>query len=59
MTPESAWHDRLQSASDALERSPGAPPWLKAALRNALTVAEDLAPRAEPEREPTPFFYPH
>jgi hypothetical protein len=59
MTVDSEWLDRLKAAAETLERSPGAPSWLKWALRDALTVARDLAP--VPEAEPTPpnFFYPH
>ena len=56
---ESEWPTRLQAAAEALERSSGAPDWLKWALRDALTVASGLAP--VPQAEPTPpvFFYPH
>ena len=59
MTVDSAWTLRLQAAAEALERSPGAPEWLKWALRDAVTVQMDLAP--VPKAEPTPpeFFYPH
>jgi hypothetical protein len=56
---DSEWPTRLQAAAEALERSSGAPDWLKWALHNALTVASDLAP--VPRADPTPpvFFYPH
>jgi hypothetical protein len=59
VTVDSEWPTRLQAAAEALERSAGAPEWLKWALRDALAVALDLAP--VPQAEPTPpmFFYPH
>ena len=59
VTVDSEWTTRLQAAAEALERSAGAPEWLKCALRDALTVAMDLAP--VPQAEPTPpvFVYPH
>ena len=59
VTVDSEWPTRLQAAAEALERSTGAPEWLKWAVRDALTVAQDLAP--VPQAEPTPpvFFYPH
>jgi len=59
MTVDSEWLTRLQVAAEALERSADAPEWLKRALRDALTVAADLAPA--PQAEPTPpvFVYPH
>ena len=59
MKADSEWSIRLQAAAEALERSAGAPEWLRGALRDALTVAPDLAPA--PQAEPTPpvFVYPH
>jgi hypothetical protein len=59
MTIDSDWRTRLKTAAEALERSAGAPDWLRWALRDALIVALDLAP--VPKAEPTPpnFFYPH
>lgn len=59
MTTDSDWQIHLQAAAEALERTPGAPDWLKKALRDALAVAADLAPAPEAEPEPPAFFYPH
>ena len=56
---DSEWLIRLQAAAEAMERSPGAPEWLKCALRDALPVAKDLAPVAAAEPAPPEFFYPH
>ena len=55
----SDWPTRLQAAAEALERSRGAPDWLKSALRAALGVATDLASAAETESAPPEFFYSH
>lgn len=59
LTIDSEWPIRLQATAEALERSLGVPEWLKWALRDALSVVDDLAP--VPQAEPTPpkFFYPH
>jgi hypothetical protein len=59
VTVDSDWLTRVQAAAEALERSPGAPDWLKSALCDALAVAPDLAPVAEVEPTPPEFFYPH
>jgi hypothetical protein len=59
MTHDSKWPIRLQAAAEALERSPGAPDWLKGVLRDALALAPDLAPAAKTEAAPPDFFYPH
>jgi hypothetical protein len=59
MTPESKWRIHLKVAIDALSRSQDAPDWLKLALQEALAVAPQLAPRAEPQTLPPAFFYPH
>jgi len=55
---DSEWLARLRAASDALVYS-AAPDWLKVALRDAVTMAPDLAPREEPQPTPPDFFYPH
>ena len=59
MTVDSEWPTRLRAAAEALERSADAPQWLKWALRDALTVAQDLAPVSQAEPAPPVFFYPH
>jgi hypothetical protein len=59
VTVDSEWISRVQAAAEAVDRSAGAPDWLKAALRDAVTVATDLAPVAEAEPTPPEFFYPH
>jgi hypothetical protein len=59
MTIDSDWPTRLRTAAEALERSNGAPDWLKWTLRDALTVTLDLAPLPKAEPAPPNFFYPH
>ena len=59
MIVDSEWLTRVQAAAEAVERSAGAPDWLKWALRDALAVATDLAPVREAEPTPPEFFYPH
>ena len=53
------WPARLRCASDALSAQPGVPDWLKTAVRDALSVADDLAPREDAEPAPSDSLYPH
>lgn len=59
MTRDAEWQTHLEAAVEALDRSPGAPDWLKLAMRDALAASAELAPSAEPKIEPPTFFYPH
>ena len=53
------WPVRLRRASDVLNGQSGVPDWLKAAVRDALSVADDLAPREDAEPAPSDSLYPH
>jgi hypothetical protein len=59
MTLGAKWRMDLKAAVEALDRSQGAPEWLKLALHDAVAVAPQLAPGAERETLPPAFFYPH
>jgi len=53
------WRVRLLSATELLEQTSGAPPWLAQAVRDALPFARVIAPKAETVPQPSPFFYAH
>jgi hypothetical protein len=59
MTLDSKWVTRLKITVEKLKHTPEAPEWLQWALKDALDVAEDLAPRQKPAPTPQNFIYPH
>jgi hypothetical protein len=59
MTAEADWSARLKAAAKALDDTATAPEWLKAAMQDALAVAEDLAPAANRGPVVRDHIYPH
>jgi hypothetical protein len=42
-----------------LENHPEVPEWLRKTVRDAISVADQLAPRSEPEQNVDNYHYPH
>lgn len=59
MAEQDDWPQRLKRAVRVLEATPAAPGWLVAAVRDSVSVAAALAPRAAKPTVPIEFFYPH
>jgi len=54
-----AWREQLQAALVKIEACPESAGWLKEAIRQAVTVADDLAPCSDPPPGHDAFLYPH
>jgi len=59
MSENKTWRQRLQDAARRLEQTKTAPAWLALAVRESLSDADILAPRALKDTAPDDFFYPH
>lgn len=59
MSEAKTWRQRLEDAARRLEQTKDAPAWLSVAVRESLSVAEVLEPRAPKDAAPDDFFYPH
>jgi hypothetical protein len=59
MSDKRNWRTRLEEAAQRLEATRSAPAWLALAVRDSLSVADALAPRAAKDAAPDDFFYPH
>jgi hypothetical protein len=53
------WLHRIEEAARLTESAPAAPAWLRAVLRNSLSLADRLAREAPREHRPADHFYPH
>jgi hypothetical protein len=53
------WFRQIEQAARLLDSASAAPAWLRAVVRNSLSLADRLARDAPPENRPADHFYPH
>ena len=58
-TTIAAWKKRLEKCAVTLENHPEVPEWLRKTVRDAISVADQLNPRSEPEQNVDNYHYPH